>query len=152
MHRIRNAAWRTMLAAALLLPVTSGCGDGSAAAPAEDVARAALEAALSAWSRGDRPGEIAGARPPVVAHDTPWGKGRSLDSFEILGESEGAAAERQFIVRLTLSKPEGAEEVVYHVLGVDPLMVFRDEDYRRNINMENGPSLIKTGNRRRRSR
>ena len=51
------------------------------------------------------------------------------------------AAERRFSVRLSLAKPERVQEVQYYVLGRDPVMVFRDEDYIRNINMDNGPKL-----------
>ena len=29
----------------------------------------------------------------------------------------------------------------YYVIGQGPVMVFRDEDYQRNINMEDGPTL-----------
>ena len=30
---------------------------------------------------------------------------------------------------------------MYYVIGRGPVQVFRDEDYIRNINMENGPKL-----------
>ena len=74
-----------------------------------------------------------------------------LASYEILGEAKGAAAaEKQFTVRLVLAKPDRTEEVTYHVLGQGPVMVFRDEDYRRNINMEDGPKLDKPAGRGRR--
>ncbi len=49
----------------------------------------------------------------------------------------------RFSVRLSFAKPERVEEVQYYVLGRDPVMVFRDEDYMRNINMVNGPPLTK---------
>ncbi len=151
MRPIHDTAWRLILGAGLLLPLGAGCGGDSAAAPTGDAARAALDAALTAWSKGAKPGEVPGTEPKVMVHDTPWSQGQQLASFEILKEDEGAAAEKQFTVRLTLSKPERTEETRYHVLGVNPLMVFRDEDYQRNINMENGPSLHKSGRRGRRS-
>lgn len=152
MQPIHDTAWRLILGVGLLLPLGAGCGGDSAAAPSDDAARAALGAALSAWSQGAKPGEVSGTDPKVTVHDTPWSQGQRLASFEILKEDEGAAVEKQFTVRLTLSKPERTEEARYHVLGVDPLMVFRDEDYQRNINMENGPSLSKRGRQARRSR
>lgn len=149
-----SLATRFTVFGGLLLSISlcAGCGNGTAAAPSEDAARAALDAALTAWSRGAKPGELSGTEPPVLVHDTPWGQGQQLASFEILKEDPGAAVEKQFTVRLSLAKPDRTEEVQYHVLGGNPLMVFRDEDYERNINMENGPSLIKTGGRRRRPR
>lgn len=136
----------------LLVLACSGCGNGAAAVPTNDAARTALDSALAAWTKGAKPGEVPGSEPPIVVHDSLWGRGRQLASFEILKEEEGAAAEKRFLVRLALSKPEQTEEVQYHVLGVSPLMVFRDEDYQRNINMENGPALIRSGSRGRKSR
>jgi hypothetical protein len=99
-----------------------------------------------------KPGTLPGTEPPVVVLDTPWSQGASLASYEILGEEAGAGVEKLFTVRLSLKKPERTEEVQYHVLGVGPVMVFRDQDYLRNINMENGPRLIKPGRQPRRPR
>jgi hypothetical protein len=135
---------------ALLLLTAGGCGNGRPSSPSDEVARAALEAALKTWRDGGKPGTVAGTDPPVQVLDTPWAQGDRLTSYEILGEEAGAAAEKQFTVRLVLSKPERTEEVTYHVLGRSPVMVFRDEDYRRNINMEEGPKVNKTGSRTRR--
>ena len=87
--------------------------------------------------------------PPVQVHDTPWSLGDRLASYEILGE-ETSAAEKQFTVRLSLAKPERVQEVQYYVIGRGPVMVFRDEDYLRNINMEDGPKLNGAGKRPRR--
>ena len=56
----------------------------------------------------------------------------------------------KFSVRLTLDKPNTVKEVEYYVLGRQPLMIFRDEDYVRNINMDNGPKLGGSGNMHRR--
>ena len=33
----------------------------------------------------------------------------------------------------------------YYVIGKGPVMVFRDQDYLRNINMEDGPKLNRPG-------
>ena len=137
---------------ALFLLISSGCGNGSPSAPSNEVARVALDAALKSWRDGGKPGPVAGTDPPVQVLDTPWAKGDRLASYEILGEEQGgtATAEKQFTVRLVLAKPERTEEVTYHVLGQGPVMVFRDEDYRRNINMEDGPKLDKSAGRGRR--
>jgi hypothetical protein len=141
-------------AAALLMSAGSGCGGGVAAAPSQETARAALEAALKAWRDGGKPGEVPGTSPTVVVHDTPWSRGGRLRSFEVLREEVGSAVEKQFTVRLVLEKPKHDEEVEagYHVLGVGPVMVFRDQDYLRNINMEDGPNLNRPGRQSRRSR
>jgi hypothetical protein len=134
----------------LLLFVGGGCGSGGrASAPPDAVARTALESALKAWQGGGKPGALPGTDPPVQVLDTPWGMGDRLKSYEILGEETGTA-EKQFAVRLVLSKPEKVQEVKYYVIGQGPVMVFRDEDYQRNVNMEDGPKLDKAGRRARR--
>ena len=122
--------------------------------PSEQVARTALEAALTTWRDGGKPGVLPGTEPPVEVHDTPWASGENLASFEILREEPGTV-DKRFAVRLSLAKPDRVLEVQYHVLGVGPVMVFRDEDYERNINMIDGPSITqpksktKTATRRR---
>ena len=138
------------LGSALLLMIGGGCGNrATASLPSDEVARTALESALKAWRDGGKPGALAGTDPPVQVLDTPWGLGDRLKSYEILGEEAGTA-ERQFSVRLVLSKPEKVQEVKYYVIGQGPVMVFRDEDYQRNVNMEDGPKLNKAGGRNRR--
>ncbi|MSR59217.1 MAG: hypothetical protein EXS05_16500 [Planctomycetaceae bacterium] len=54
--------------------------------------------------------------------------GRPLEAFEILGEVPGQAA-RCFAVRLRLSEPELEVRERYVVIGIDPLWVYRQEDY-----------------------
>jgi hypothetical protein len=134
------AAW------AILLLSMPGCSNGTTAVPTGEVARKALEAALNQWRDGGKPGDLPGTDPKVEVHDTPWAKGDRLASYEILGEESGTA-EKRFSVRLSLSKPEKVQEVKYHVLGVGPVMIFRDEDYERNINMVDGPPTEKAGSR-----
>lgn len=82
--------------------------------------------------------------PAVQVNDTPWSQGDSLGSYEIVGQ-DTTGAEKRFTVRLSLKKPDRVEEVQYYVIGQGPVMVFRDQDYRRNVNMEDGPKVIKPG-------
>ena len=133
----------------VFLLAAGGCGNGGGSPPSDEVARTALEASLKTWRDGGRPGTVAGTDPPVQVLDTPWGLGDRLASYEILGEETGTAA-KTFDVRLVLAKPERVQEVKYYVIGRGPVMVFRDEDYQRNINMEDGPKLNKPGGRTRR--
>jgi hypothetical protein len=130
---------------AIGLLTAGGCGSGGAAPPSDEVARAALEGALKTWRDGGKPGVLKGMEPPVQVLDTPWSQGERLGSYEILREDTGAA-EKRFTVRLSLTKPERVQEAEYYVLGRDPVMVFRDQDYQRNINMEDGPKLNKSRN------
>jgi hypothetical protein len=128
---------------AMLLLAGGGCGgNGSAALPSDDVARTALEGALNAWRGGGKPGAIEGTDPVVQVTDTPWSQGDQLGSYEIVKE-DTSGAEKKFTVRLSLTKPDRVEEVQYHVMGRGPVMVFRDQDYLRNVNMEDGPKLSK---------
>jgi len=115
-----------------------GCGSGGAELPSDEVARTALESALKAWQGGGKPGKLAGTNPPVEVHDTTWAQGSKLESFEI-AKAESSGAVKQFVVHLTLAKAAGVQEVQYYVLGRDPVMVFRDEDYKRDTNMEEAP-------------
>ena len=131
---------------AAILFTAGGCSSGSSAVPSGEVARKALESALKSWCDGGKPGILPGTEPVVQVHDTPWASGQSLKSFEILREEESVGVEKRFAVRLSFSKPERVEEVQYHVLGAGPVMVFRDEDYERNINMIDGPPTEKSKN------
>ena len=126
----------------LILSTAGGCSNGTAAVPSGEVARKALEAALDSSREGGKPGELPGTEPRVEIHDTPWASGQHLASYEILGEESGKV-EKRFAVRLSLAKPDRVEEVRYHVLGVGPVMIFRDQDYERNINMVDGPPTDK---------
>jgi hypothetical protein len=74
-----------------------------------------------------------------------------LTSYEIF-DAKSVGVEKQFHVRLTLAKPGGVQEAQYHVFGLGPVMVFRDEDYVRNVNMEDGPKAAKPAGSQRRRR
>jgi hypothetical protein len=129
---------------AAVLVTAGGCSNGSTAVPTGEVARTALEKSLKTWVDGGKPGLLPDTDPVVQVHDTPWASGKTLKSFEILKEEEAQGVEKRFAVRLSFSKPDSVEEVQYHVIGAGPVMVFRDEDYERNINMVDGPKTEKT--------
>lgn len=89
------------------------------------------------------PGTIAGAEPAIEVVDSSWQGGRKLASFEILRE-EGGEQDRRFVVRLhhpvaPREKSPEEEEVPYRVIGKGPTWVYREEDYARVLNMDNGP-------------
>ena len=150
MLRPRHSAWLAFLwGSAFSVLAAGGCGSsGRAALPSDEVARVALESALKAWQGGGKPGAVAGTEPPVEVHDTPWAQGKKLQSFEIV-RAEPGGAEKRFSVRLSLANPAGVQEAQYYVIGGSPVQVFRDEDYLRNINMEDGPKLPKPGSQTR---
>ena len=111
----------------------SGCSDGRALdreryRPAPDTARVALETVLSEWKAGRFAGTIAGRAPQIKIVDSRQKPEFPLEEFEILGEV-AAEGYRAFAVRLQCAPPRGVERVRYVVIGIDPLWVFREEDY-----------------------
>ena len=97
--------------------------------PAAPTARRALEEALDAWQQ-QQPVETAGPGGPTVqvidSHRRP---GQRLESYKVLGEVMAGDGPRCFAVRLYLAEPREEKKVNYCVLGLDPLWVFRQDDY-----------------------
>lgn len=117
------------LTACLLILCLVGCNqaDNGRYVPASALAREALTAALQSWADGVPTPRLASGQPSLQFADS-LRSGRTLDSFEVVGElplKEG----RRFEVQLTLSEPPGREKAHYIVLGIDPLWVIRQEDY-----------------------
>lgn len=96
--------------------------------PAVELARQALQEVLIDWREGLAPGSIKRLAVGVEVVDKQRKKGQTLDEFEILGEAPGEGL-RCFAVRVKLSGPAVEEKVRYVVIGIDPLWVFRLEDY-----------------------
>ena len=97
--------------------------------PPEEAALAALEAYLEAWTARQHHPDCAGHATRRSWWSTSCGsKGRTLTGSQVLGPVP-ADAPRCFAVRLTLGNP--AEEVRerYVVVGMDPLWVWRYDDY-----------------------
>jgi hypothetical protein len=129
--RRRLGTWACWTA---LLATIAGCerGDGEAPTPAFvpswAEARQALESALSAWRDTPSPlPESFDIRGVQFVH-----RRRKLDqrllSFQVLGQTDVKNA-RQFTVRLNLEGEESPELVKYHIVGRDPVWVFRLDDY-----------------------
>ena len=100
--------------------------------PSSEKARQALEVALTHWQAGNASGPVPGTSPVVQAVDSKWKPGQKLQGFEILGEeapSTDGAAPRFFKVRLTPANGPPLE-ARYVVVGIDPLWVYREEDYK----------------------
>ncbi|HEY2252527.1 MAG TPA: hypothetical protein VGH74_15745, partial [Planctomycetaceae bacterium] len=74
------------------------------------------------------PGPIDRLAVGVQVVDKQRKKGQSLAGYEILGEAPGEAG-RCFAVRVKLDGPAAEENVRFVVIGIDPLWVFRQEDY-----------------------
>lgn len=119
---------RSVVVCALLL---AGCSSEDPAAkfiPAPSVAEAALVAAFDAWKAGTPVGEVPGTKPLVFVTDSHRVAGQKLVSYQILGPVPGNAP-CCYAVRLKYADAEKEERERYIVVGIDPLWVFRHEDY-----------------------
>jgi hypothetical protein len=96
--------------------------------PTSESARAAIAAMLDAWRCGQPVDDAVGTRPVINVVDKHRRIGQTLKAYEILGEVSTDNA-RGFAVRLTLENPDESQLVRFLVVGIDPLLVFRQEDY-----------------------
>jgi hypothetical protein len=121
----------TLLAALLLIPL-AGCRPRNAAqyVPQSADAREALETVLNAWKKGEPAGSIKGHKPPIDVVDSKRKPGEKLTAYEITGEDATSEGHHRFAVKLTL-QPGGTQEDHYVVLGLDPLWVYREDDYKK---------------------
>lgn len=118
-------------AAVLLILAVAGCGPSQKNedfVPSEDAARGAIEAYLKAWAKGDTNQVVPGTSPAVSVVDDYRSKGRTLTEYTILGPVP-ADAPRCFAVRLTLGNPREEVRERYVVVGLDPVWVWRYDDY-----------------------
>ncbi len=132
--------------ACVLLSCLAGCGQGNARfTPSTDVARTSLEAALTAWRDGKPCGPVEG-KPPVHAVDSVWQAGARMESFQIGEEEDLGDGTKQFVVKLTMKEAKASREsdVRYVVHGLEPVYVFREDDYKRALNMDNNPEPPRT--------
>ncbi len=123
---------RASVLAALLLISLAGCRSRSPGSfvPGEAAAREALEAYLSAWKNGEPAGRVKGHTPPIDVIDSRRKPGDKLTAYEIGAEDATPEGHHRYAVKLTL-QPGGAQEDHYVVLGIDPLWVYREDDYKK---------------------
>jgi hypothetical protein len=131
----RRCGGVVLLALASLL---TGCGRGPTVEsfhPQEDVAKAALTTALTAWQNGlAKPGLIETEEPAVQLVDPAWVTGAKLISFAIVQDFPGESP-RKFSVQLTLEGAAAPQETTYYVVGKDPLQVMNKSEYERDAGM-----------------
>lgn len=128
--KCRGRDLRTVWCATLLLCAAfAGCKTRTADdyRPSEDLCRQALSAALDSWKRGEPAGRLEGT-PAVQVGDTLRRPGQKLESYEILGETAGDQG-RQFAVRIVFTNPAAEEKINFILIGIDPIWVFRQEEY-----------------------
>ncbi len=124
--RSGSRRWFALIAAGLL-----GCEPTAAPVsivPDSSRGRQAIEAAMTAWRAGHPTGTIEPGSPRVQVIDTHREPGRTLVAYEILSDSADARV-RTFTLRLGFSETEDRPIVRFLVVGIDPILVFRQEDY-----------------------
>jgi len=130
-------AWLWVLLSGVVLLLAGGVWWGVGAGvvrsdaefiPADAICEGALRQVFAAWSAGAAAGLVAGTAPEVHVTDSSRVKQRPLLSWEILGRVPGNAPSC-YAVRLQLDQPREERRERYVVIGIDPLWVFRHEDY-----------------------
>jgi hypothetical protein len=132
---IPNPGFCRRAAAALALwALVSGCGGKATVEsfhPRVDLAREALDTALTAWQNGlEKPGLIDTDEPAVQLVDPAWAAGTKLTGYEVIAELPGSTPP-SFTVKLSLEGTATPEETTYFIVGKDPLQVMRDSEYNR---------------------
>jgi hypothetical protein len=136
-HPVRYAG--TLLAVlGLVLCALSGCSrlrNELDILPDSDKARNALDKALAAWKSGQKVGTIQAGSQKIEVLERVWQSGKKLADYEIV-KAEDKPGPRWFQVKLTL-QGSPPQQVSYAVLGIDPLWVYREEDYNQMCGMGN---------------
>ena len=97
--------------------------------PPQARGQAALEKALTAWKEGKAPDEIEAGDHGIKPYDAKWRAGQKLEDFKILAAEPAEGGRTWFTVDLKMKSPKAELRTKYIVLGIDPLQVFREEDY-----------------------
>ncbi len=107
----------------------SGCHDREADfKPSPELSKTALVRVLEDWQLGNPARNIDGASPAIHVTDSSRNPKQALEKFKILGEKPSRSG-RTFAVELSLKHPDQQLKTEYIVVGIDPLLVFRREDF-----------------------
>lgn len=123
-----GSSLKALIAASIVL--LHGCTGGDKTAeftPSTSDAEAAITDAMNAWKAGIPPGPVPDTSPLVHLEDSYRKPDEQLKEFEILGEVPGDLR-RCYAVNLVFDPPR-EEKARFVVVGIDPLWVFRMEDY-----------------------
>jgi len=127
-----------LLGIAAVLVFLTGCGRADRTQldilPSPDKARTALEVGLTAWVNGQKPDKIEAGAQSVQVVDHIWRDGGQLMRFEIV-QAEDKPGPRWFSVKLMLKDAPEPQQVLYAVVGLNPLWVYREEDFLRACGM-----------------
>jgi hypothetical protein len=121
--------------AGLLFGIMVGCGGDPAVdpyLPEAEKAEKALVTALDAWKGGASLKTVQGDGHAIDVFDARWRSGAKLEDFEVLSEVPGEL-HPTFLVRTRIKGKD--EETKYLVFGIDPINVFRAEEYQKTTGM-----------------
>jgi hypothetical protein len=130
----------------ITLAALAGCGGGSAPLPSTVAARQALQTSLDAWKAGKPASSLAAVKPSIEIVDFEWKAGKVLSDYTLGQEAPGQGIQT-LSASITIKGEPGPKEVKYMVLGLDPMRIFRDEDYNRAMNMDNAPAPVNKSRR-----
>lgn len=131
--------WTWALLSCLCVGCTGRARTANDYRPNATIARDSLSAVLTAWKNGAPIGKVENVSPTVQAVDFQWNAGQRLQRFEILNEIPGDGPVR-FSVQLVLDDSGTTQDAQYVVLGIDPLWVFRAEDFAKVAAMDHDHS------------
>lgn len=142
MQLIRKNSWKMVACGRVrvlfVIFFLSGCQEGRTNAdfiPSSGQSQEALKVALDAWKAGIPSGPVPATSPVIHVTDSSRILGQTLDDYQILGEVPGNA-ERCLAVKLKLSNPTSEKRERYVIVGIDPLWIFRQEDYNLLLHWE----------------
>ena len=127
-HKLATAVG---LLTCIALSAFSGCQKARTNAdfiPSQSQSLEALKVALDAWKAGKPSGPVPGTSPVVHITDSSRVSGQTLDDYQILGDVPGNAP-RCIAVKLKFSHPAEEKRERFVIVGIDPLWIFRHEDY-----------------------
>jgi hypothetical protein len=125
---MRSCVWITVLG------LLAGCNsaDEKRYTPPDTAARQALETALSQWRDGRaKPERFTLGKVTVEVLDQAWASGQKLQAFEVLSEESPGTGPRVYSVKL--KTPKGEQTTKYYVVGIDPLWVYSEADYKKQM-------------------
>jgi hypothetical protein len=102
--------------------------------PDEEAAQDALITALTAWKDGKPPTPIKERERTIQIVDKIWEKKAKLKGFEILS-SDKTDTTTNFKVKIEVEKALAPQELIYVVVGKNPIWIFREEDYKQGGGM-----------------
>ena len=83
---------------------------------------------MATWKAGHPTGIVEPTSPRIQVVDTRRKPGQTLEGFEILAETADDRV-RTFTVRLDLAEPEDHPTVRFLAVGLDPVLILRQEDH-----------------------